>query len=295
MAAITQPNDTSRRGFIFEPFLSGGGQLILHAVLLGIGFVYVFPFIWMVGTSFKSAGEFFTLGVKVFPEGEWQWANLEAAWIGANFSQYFLNTVVVAVSVTFFVILFTSMAAFSISRLNTPGRNIVLGIIAVTFFMPSGYTILPTFEIIKTIGMLNSLGAVILVMAAGGMAFNTVLFYGYLRTIPHEVEEAAIIDGASVWQRYRYVVMPMSMPMVATVGLFTFMNAWNEFFIPLVFTLSRPELRTLAVGMYSFIGDTSRDWTLLCMGATISILPIIVVYVFLQRHFTEAFAGAVKS
>lgn len=295
MAAITQPDDTTRRSFIFEPFLSGGGQLLLHAVLLGIGFVYVFPFIWMVGTSFKSAGEFFTLGVKVFPEGEWQWANLEAAWVGANFSQYFLNTVVVAVSVTFFVILFTSMAAFSISRLNTPGRNIVLGIIAVTFFMPAGYTILPTFEIIKTIGMLNSLGAVILVMTAGGMAFNTVLFYGYLRTIPHEVEEAAIIDGASVWQRYRYVILPMSMPMVATVGLFTFMHAWNEFFVPLVFTLSRPELRTLAVGMYSFIGDTSRDWTLLCMGATISILPIIVVYVFLQRHFTEAFAGAVKS
>ena len=187
------------------------------------------------------------------------------------------------------------MAAFSLSRLKAPGHRWVIGIIGLTFFMPAGYTILPTFEIIKSMGMLNSLGAVVLVMTAGGMAFNTILFYGYLRTIPHEIEEAAIIDGATVWQRYRHIVLPMTMPMVATVGLFTFMNSWNEFFIPLVFTLAKPELRTLAVGMYSFIGDTSRDWTLLCMGATISILPVIVVYVFLQRHFTEAFAGAVKS
>jgi len=124
---------------------------------------------------------------------------------------------------------------------------------------------------------------------------NTLLFYGYMQAVPAEIEEAAVMDGATILQRYWRVILPLSGPVMATVALFTFMNSWNDFFTPPVFTLGRPELQTLAVGMYSFIGDTSWNWTALCAAATISIVPIIVVFLVLQRYFIEGFAGAVKS
>lgn len=282
--------------FSFERLLGGSGQTLLHVALLGIGAIYIFPFVWMLGTSLKTPSEFFTLGLRPFPTGEWQWSNFTKAWVTANFGQYFLNTALLAVSVTTLVVLLTAMAAYALTRLKVPGKPIILGAIFLTFFLPSGiFNIIPIYDIIQNLGLLNSLGAVVLVITGGQMVFNTLLFYGYMRTMPQEIEEAAVIDGASVHQRFLQVVLPMSGPMVATVGLFTFINTWNEFFVPLVFTLSRPELRTLAVGMYAFVGEASREWTLLCAGATISILPIIVVFVFLQDKFTEAFAGAVKT
>jgi raffinose/stachyose/melibiose transport system permease protein len=283
------------RGFRFEGLLGGPGQLLLHVVLITIGIIYIFPFIWMLGTAFKTPQEFFELGIRPFPTGEWQWQNFSNAWVKANFGRYFLNSVIVSVLVTTLVVLLTAMAAYALTRLKVPFGGVVMGFIVMTLFLPSGYTILPTVTIVQKIGMLNSLGAVILVLVAGGMVFNTLLFYGYMRTMPKEIEEAATIDGATVHQRFFNVVIPMSGPMIATVALFTFMNTWNDFLISLVFTLSRPELRTLAVGMYAFVGQASRDWTLLCAAATISILPIIFIYVLLQERFTEAFAGAVKS
>lgn len=281
---------------LFERLLGGSGQMLLHIALLGIGAIYIFPFIWMLGTSLKTPGEFFSLGIRPFPAGEWQWSNFAEAWVTANFGQYFLNTALLAVSVTALVVLLTAMAAYALTRLSVPGKPIILGAIFLTFFLPSGiFNIIPIYDVIQNLGLLNSLGAVILVITGGQMVFNTLLFFGYMRTMPQEIEEAAIIDGASVHQRFLWVVLPMTGPMVATVGLFTFINTWNEFFVPLVFTLSRPELRTLAVGMYAFVGEASREWTLLCAGAAISILPIIVVFIFLQDRFTEAFAGAVKT
>lgn len=282
--------------FSFERLLGGSGQLVLHIALLSIGIVYIFPFIWMLGTSFKTSGEFFSLGLRPTPKGEWQWSNFVDAWVTANFGQYFLNTAFLAITVTALVVLLTAMAAYALTRLEVPGKPVILGAIFLTFFLPSGiFNIIPIYDIVQNLGLLNSLGAVVLVITGGQMVFNTLLFYGYMRTMPQEIEEAAVIDGASVHQRFLRVVLPMSGPMVATVGLFTFINTWNEFFVPLVFTLSRPELRTLAVGMYAFVGEASRQWTLLCAGATISILPIIIVFIFLQDKFTEAFAGAVKT
>ena len=291
---MTKPARPSLFG-VFERLLSGSGRLGLHLVLLGIGFIYIFPFVWMLGTSLKSPSEFFSRGVNPLPAGAWQWQNFIDAWVKADFGRYFINTFIISVSVTLLVVLLTAMAAYAVARLRAPLSGVFLGTVVVMMFLPSGYTIIPTFDVIQKLGLLSSLGAVILVLVAGGVTFNTLLFYGYMRTIPGEIEEAALIDGANVHQRFRWVILPMCGPMIATVALFTFMRAWNDFFVSLVFTLARPELRTLAVGMYAFVGENSRDWTLLCAGATLSVLPLIVLFVFLQDQFTEAFAGAVKS
>jgi raffinose/stachyose/melibiose transport system permease protein len=289
--SISKPNTNTS---IVTWLLSRWGKLLLHLALIGIGVLYIFPFIWMAGSAFKSQGEFFTAGVNPFPLVP-QWQNFLLAWNGANFSRYFFNTVLTTSVTTFLVIWLTSMSGYALGRLRMPGRKYLLIGIGILFFLPAGYTIIPVIEIVKALGLMNTYWAIILTATSGGMLFNTFLFIGYMRTMPGELEEAAVIDGASLWQRYLFVALPLARPMVATVTLFTFMTNWNSFFGPLVFTLGAPELRTLAVGLFAFQGQTSRDWPLLCMGATISVTPIIVIFFFLQKHFITAFAGAVKS
>jgi raffinose/stachyose/melibiose transport system permease protein len=272
MAVIASQKDTTRT-FIFAPLFTRFGTFLLYGFLIAVGIIYIYPFLWMLGSSLKTPGEFFTQGLSALPAGPPQWSNYLAAWEGARFGRYFLNTVVVATISTTLVILITSAGAFALTRLNMPGRRFFLAAIAITFFLPRGYTILPVFEIVRELGLLNTLSAIIIVSTSGGLIFQTFLFYGYLRTIPREIEEAAIIDGATIFQRYWRVILPLAMPMIATVALFEFMSNWNDFFTPLVFTLGRPELRTLAVGMYAFVGENSRDWTLMCAERQLRCCP----------------------
>src|SRR5215472_3667033 len=152
------------------------------------------------------------------------------------------------------------MAGHALARTSFPGKRLLLVVIIVTFFLPRGYTIVPVYDVIQHLGLLNTLWSVILVQVASGMVFNTFLFMGYFTTVAKEVEEAARVDGASFNQTYWYIMLPLARPMLATLGLFTFINSWNDFLTPLVITLA----------------------------------PIILVFVFAQRHIVDAIAGAVK-
>ncbi|MBX6770147.1 MAG: carbohydrate ABC transporter permease [Chloroflexi bacterium] len=268
-------------------------MLLVHLLLIGLGFLYLYPFLWVLASSFKSPGEFFEAGPSLIPAAL-RWDNYSDAWNIGHFSTYFLNTVIVAVSVTSLVILISSMAGFVLARTAVPGRTVILGGMVALMFLPGGYTIIPTFELVQKLGLLNTLWAVILVQAAGALVFNALLFLGYFLTIGREIEEAARVDGASFPRIYAQIMLPLARPMVATVALFQFMTNWNSFWIPLVFTLGNPSLRTLAVGMYAFVGENSTGWTAICAGAVMSILPILLVFFLLQRHFIEAVAGAIK-
>lgn len=260
-----------------------------------MAFFYLYPFLWMLGSSLKTDREFFSRGVAILPETTYQWNNYSLAWNRARFGSYFANTAINAAATVALSLLFTSLAAFTLARLKIPGTRYILGLITLTFFLPRGYTILPIIEIIKLLGLLNTRWPMVILYTAGNMVFGTFLFYGYMRTIPNEIEEAALIDGASPWQRYWNIIMPMCGPMIGTVTLFAFLGAWNELFTALVFTFGKPELRTLAVGMYAFVGERKVDWTLMCAAGIISITPIVLLFIALQRQFVEAFAGSVKS
>jgi ABC-type glycerol-3-phosphate transport system permease component len=276
-----------------RPFRLNVGMLLTHLALLGVGFFYLFPFIWMIGSSFKTLPEFFSQGMDILPR-QLRWENYIEAWTVAQFGTYFGNTVFITVMVVIFSNLFSSMAAYVLIRTNIPGKKFLIGLIMVTFLLPKGYTILPIFEIIILLGLNNTLWSVIIVNTAGGLIFNSFLYMGYFTTIHREIEEAAIVDGASFPRLYWNIIMPLSGPMIATVTLLTFISNWNDFFTPLVFTLGKPELRTLAVGMFAFVSEHGTDWTLLCAGAAITIVPIILIFLFLQRYFIEGLAGAVK-
>jgi len=269
------------------------GVSVTHLLLLGGGLLWLFPFLWTLGSSFKSPEAFFDKGLNPLPDGVHA-ANYGSAWEEASFGDYFVNTVLVAGGAVVLTLLATSMAGYVLARTNFPGKKLCIGLISVTLFLPHGYTIIPIFDIVRGLGLLNTLWAVIIVQSSSGLVFATFLFMGYFSTMDREIEDAAKVDGASFHQTFWRVMLPVSGPMIATVGLFTCISAWNSFFIPLVFTLSKPELRTMPVGMYSFLGENSTDWTFLCAGSVISLVPIVVIFLVLQRYFVNGIAGAVK-
>ena len=279
---------------IFRKSLDNWKMLPVHLVLFIGGFFWVYPFLWLLGSSLKTTKDFFDRGLNILP-GEVAWDNYVRAWNDGNFGQYFINTIVVSICVVSLVILVTAMAGYSLSRTTFPGKALILGLIALTLFLPHGYTIIPIFDLITQLGLLNTLSSFIIVETAGGVVFSTFLFMGYFSSIDKEIEDAARMDGANFHQRFWMIMLPLSGPIVATIALMTFISSWNNFFVPLVFTLGVPELRTLAVGMFAFLGQNTIDWTSLTAGSVITLAPIIVVFILLQRYFINGVAGAVKS
>jgi raffinose/stachyose/melibiose transport system permease protein len=266
---------------------------LTHAALLIGGLAWLFPLFWAVGSSLKGNDDFFNQGLNPLPS-HFTWSNYLQAWQGASFGQYFVNTLLITVGTVLVTLAVTSMAGYVLARTSFVGRGLCLGLVSATLFLPHGYTIIPIFDLVQRLHLLNTLWSVILVQASGGIVFGTFLFMGYFMSIDRELEDAASVDGANFHQTFWRIMLPLSGPMIATVGLFTAISAWNSFFIPLVFTLSRPGLRTLAVGMYAFVGENSTQWPLLCAGAVITLVPIIALFLVLQRFFVNGLAGAVK-
>ena len=269
------------------------GRWITYGILTVITLFYLYPFWWILGGSLKTRGEFFSRPLALIPEG-WVFQNYVDAWNKAQFGGYFFNTVYVCAGVVIFVNLFAGMAGFSFGRTNFPGKKLLQTIIIVTMFLPAGYTIIPIYDLMIKLHLTNTREVLIVLGTAGNVGLYTFFYWGYFSTLPKELEEAAIVDGANFWRMFWNVMFPLARPMTATVTLMTFLNTWNDFFTPLIFTMRKPELRTLAIGMYAFMGEHSRDWTPMLAATVITLIPIILVFLFLQRYFVEAIAGAVK-
>lgn len=269
-------------------------RLITYGLLSVGGFFYLYPFLWMVGSALKTNRDFFKLGLQLLPSGTWHFDNFVRAWTVGNFGQYFANTVFVTTCVVLGKVIFASMLGYVLARTDLPGKRILFGVMIGLMFIPAGYTIVPFIEVVSTLRLLNTIWALIIPAVLGGLLFDAFLYTGYFSTMPKELEEAAVLDGASFPQMFRYVAFPLAAPMTATVALLNIMSTWNDFFSPLVLVYNRPELRTLAVGMYAFVRENTRDWTLTCAAAVITIAPIVIAFVFMQRYFVEGIAGAVK-
>lgn len=265
----------------------------VHLFFLILCFFWVYPFMWMVSGAFKTQSEMFLNGLSLIPR-ELTFENFARAWGAANFDTYTLNTIIITLSVVFLVLLISSLAGYALGRGNMPGKRIILGVLIATMFLPSGYTIIPLYELISWLGLNNTLAGVILAEVGPAQAIAILLFMGYFASIPRELEESAIIDGASQPVIFLRIMLPLARPIIGTVAIFNFVSTWNAFFLPLIFTLTAPQLRPLGVGMYAFYGEFSVDWTGLAAGACISVIPVIVVFLFLQRYFVEGLSGAIK-
>lgn len=268
-------------------------QIPVHLAMLPLAMLWIYPFIWMVSTSVKAESPFAD-ALRLIPE-TFTFDNFTRAWDVGNFGQYFFNTVIVTAGVVLLVILISSLAGYALGRGSMPGKTFIVVFLVATMFLPHGYSIIPVFLLINSLGLDNSLAGVILAQAGPAHVVAILLFMGYFAALPKELEEAATVDGASHPRIYAQIMLPLAKPVVGTVAIFNTIGAWNAFLVPLVFTFSRPDLRTLGVGIFSFFGEMSTDWSALAAGAVITIVPIVLIFLWLQRFFVEAFAGAVKN
>lgn len=270
------------------------GRWGLVAILSLVCLLWVYPFLWVVSASLKDSLEIFGSGLALIPEG-WRWENYARAWQDAGFGGYMLNSVVVTVGAVIIVVVRCALAGYVIARYGFIGKRLFVAVLVGTLFVPVGYTIIPVVELSQRLGLLNSRWGMILALSGGGQVAAVLLYAGYFSRIPRELEEAAVLDGAGFLEVFRSVMLPLAGPVTATVAVLTFLASWNNFFVPLVFTFSRPELRTLAVGMLAFRGEQSTDWSGLAAAGTLSLIPVVLLFAFLQRYFIEGVAGAVKS
>lgn len=265
---------------------------IVSAILAPLCLLWVYPFLWMVSSAFKTNAEIFA-GLGLIPRSL-QWQNFARAWTQAHIGRYFLNTVIITVAAVAIVLVTTAMIGYVLGRYAFPGKKLVIGFFVATVFLPEGYTIIPVFELVNKLGLANSLAGVILAESGGAHVVSVLLFAGFFSQLPKELEEAAVVDGAGFLRIFWQVMLPLAGPVVATTIILQFLQTWNSFLLPLVLTLSRPELRTLAVGIYAFRGEFFTDWGALAAASTISLAPIIALFLFLQRYFIQGIAGAVK-
>lgn len=265
-----------------------------HLFLIPFCLLWVYPFIWMVSAAFKSQREMLLGGLSLIPD-EWTFDNFERAWTTARFGDYTVNTVTFSITVVVLVLLTSAAAGYALSRPDLPGKKVIVGILIATMFIPHGYTIIPVFLLVNDLGLNNGLLGAALAQAGPALVVPILLFMGFFAGIPRDLEDAARVDGAGYLRTFFRVMLPLARPVIGTVTLLNFITAWNSFFIPLVFTLGAPDLRTLGVGMYNFFGQEATDWTGMAAAACISTIPIVIVFLFLQRTFVEGIAGAVKS
>ncbi len=265
-----------------------------HLFLIPFCLLWVYPFIWMISAAFKSPREMLLGGLSLIPD-EWTFDNFDRAWTTAKFGDYTINTITFSVTVVLLVLVASSTMGYALSKPGLPGKKVIIGVLVVTMFIPHSYTIIPVFLLINDLGLNNGLLGAALAQAGPGLVVPILLFMGFFAGIPRDLEDAARVDGAGYVRTFARVLLPLARPVIGTVALMNFVFAWNAFFVPLVFTLGAPELRTLGVGMFSFFGQEGTDWTGLAAGACISTVPIVIVFLFLQRTFVEGIAGAVKS
>ncbi|MEV0283157.1 carbohydrate ABC transporter permease [Kribbella sp. NPDC050820] len=266
--------------------------------LTGVGLavvavVWIYPFVWLVSASLKSSSEVFGKGLDLVPS-EVRWENYARAWTDVGFASYMINTVLITLGTVFLVIVRSALAGYVLGRHDFAGKKVLIGVFLLTFFIPEGYTIIPITQLTDQLHLLNTHVGVILGLGAGGHVAATLLYAGYFRKLPKELEECAELDGAGPITIFFRVMLPLAWPITATVFILTFLFAWNVYLLPLVFTLSDPDLRTLAVGMTVFVGEQSTDWSGLAAAAVISLIPAIAVFAVLQRRFVDSIAGAVK-
>ena len=268
-------------------------MLIMHLLLLMVCFLWIYPFIWMIGASFKAPEELFQNKLDIIPE-HFNPDNFVRAWKLANFESYFMNSIIVTVSCVAIVLLATSMSGYAVGRYRFKGRNAVMKILVGSMMVPLGFSIIPIYSLLKTFGLLNSRLGLILAESGSSNIIFILLFAGFFAQIPKEIEEAAIIDGSSFPSVYGKIILPLSKPIIVSVVIMQSIWTWNSFLLPLVLTLSNKSLRTLAVGLYALKGENIVDWTGIAAGGTIALLPIIIVFIALQQYFVDGIAGSVK-
>jgi multiple sugar transport system permease protein len=261
---------------------------------LGIMLVMVlFPFYWMTITSFKNEDQMRSL-VSMFWPAPAVLENYVQLLTKTDFTVWFRNSAVVAVSSTLLATAIGTIGAYALARLRFLGRAFLSSTVLITYLVPPAILFIPLYAQIRMLGLSDSLAGLIATYPSFTVPFVTWLLMGYFESIPVELEEAAMIDGATRFRAFRVIILPLAAPGLLAAGLYAFTQAWNEFLYALVF-ITDVKQRTLPVGISGFITGDVYGWGYLMAGAVLTTLPVIIVYIYLQKYMVEGLtAGSVK-
>ncbi len=256
-----------------------------YAVLSFFAVVLALPLAWLVSTSLKTGAQTFVMPPKWIPDPI-VWENYPEAFRAVPFHRYFWNTMQIVVFATLGTLITASMSAFAFARLRFPGRGFLFGLVLSTLMLPGIITLIPTFILFRRLGWVNTLLPLIVPSWFGGGAFNIFLIRQFFMTLPYDLDEAARIDGASNFRIYWNILLPLSKPALATVGVFSFIHHWNDFFLPLVY-LQDTSKWTMAIGLQGFKDLYSTSWNLMMAASTAMIIPLLILFFFAQRYFVS--------
>ena len=260
---------------------------VLHFFLI-IGAIFMAaPFLWMLTTSLMSTAQAFSVPPTFIPN-PFMWQNYPQSFNSLPFNLAYMNSFIVAGSVTICQLITCSMSGYAFARLDFPGKNIIFFAFLATLMVPFQLTIIPIFLTMKIVGLLDTLVALIL-PAALFSAFGVFLMRQFVMGLPLELEEAAIVDGANRWTIFWRIVLPLLRAPLSALGIFAFLGQWNDFFRPLIM-LNTPSNFTVPLMLNQFRGQYSTEWTLVMAGSVIAVVPVLIVYVLAQRHIIAGIA-----
>jgi multiple sugar transport system permease protein len=261
--------------------------VVLKWAAVGVGIIVALvPFIWMVSGSFRSEADLFHNPASLFPT-QWTLHGYIGVWEQLPFLRLLLNTFIFAGATTVLLLLFDSMCAYALARLQFRGAKILFWLVIATLMVPFQVTLIPVFIELFHFGWLDTYQGLIIPRATS--AFGIFMLRQSFITIPRELDEAARIDGASHFRIYARIILPLSKPALATLAVLHFMNLWNDLLWPLIVT-SSPDMRTLPAGLTLFGGQHVTDHAVLLAGATISLLPLALAFFLAQKFFVEGVA-----
>ncbi len=271
-------------------------SLICKWVFLGAAILFtLYPIVYTILGSLKTNAEL-TQGGHFFPQ-EWHFENYYKAFVEADFLKYTVNSVAVGIGVTALAVITCSLAGFILARREFVGRKLLLGLYMSMMFVSLGsITLYPIYEMMRALQLHKSMIALIVALT-GGQATNVFLVMGFTKALPRELDEAATIDGCSIYQTYFRVILPLTKPILSVVALFSFRNAWNDYITGLVMTITAPALKTLTVAVVQlkYSVNAAAEWHIMLAGASIAIIPVLIVYMLANKQFIAGLtAGAVK-
>ncbi len=268
------------------------GNVGRHVVLTVLAVLSLFPLILTVSTAFKTQQD-----VRVNPFGmfsSFSFENVVTAWTVGSFDDYVLNTFILSVPSTLLVVVLSTMAGYAFARLPFPGRTVLFYLVVLGLLVPFFTYMIPLYYQLQGMGLLNTLPGVILVLTTTGLAFGTIFMRAFFSELPTELEQAARIDGASELQIFTRVMLPLVSSGAGALAVFTFLQNWNNLLVPLLY-LPGGDFRPLTLGLYVFLGGRGIDIGPLAAGTLITMLPVVVLFIALQRQVTRGIlAGAVK-
>jgi raffinose/stachyose/melibiose transport system permease protein len=293
---ITPPTTTASKSAPRSTSMKGQERttsIFLYVLLGAMAIVWLVPFIFIVLTSVRSMNDLISNGVFAWPR-EFLFSNFERAWNIGNFSTYFRNSMILILFKVPLGIVLASLAAFPLAKMKFRGSGIIFVFFLLGLAIPVHVTLTPLLVMMKQLGIEGRLPALIPPYVVFGLPFQIFVMRGFFRTVPSELLEAARLDGATEWSNFWRILMPLSAPALATLFIIDALATWNELLMALVLISSNAS-RTVPVGLLQFQGQFSSQYTQLMAGVVISITPIILLYIFLQRYMVAGLtAGALK-